>query len=77
MTHLFLSARDRAYLECLRSNEAAGRMNTARAEAILMGANGTPNAEVARQLSVTERTVVRWRSTFRRSGLGGLIRPSI
>ncbi len=57
--------------EWLRSRSVSAGL-AKRARAILLAADGVPNAEIAERVSASRTTVIQWRSRYEERGLAGL-----
>jgi len=68
-----LDAQDRAELErVVRAASSEVRM-VERARIVLGAADGLGTAEIAERVGCSERTVKKWRSRYRRRGLGACV----
>ncbi|ORB33645.1 hypothetical protein BST40_26180 [Mycobacterium persicum] len=59
----------RAVLESLARSQSGAHREVVRAKALLMAAEGVPNATIAASLSVSRGTVVNWHNRFGEDGL--------
>jgi transposase len=73
LSTLILKDEDRSALEGYVWAQTTSRPLAVRARIVLACAEGKPNKEVSQEVGVTQQTVSKWRSRFRRDGLNGLL----